>query len=163
MNSTGGDFVGHNGEKFAIVFSRLCRVLMRLGELTEKTSNDTSLAEGENVSVAPALNLDSVERNDHRNVCVDQAPACESETVCVAPARVLDSEERSVHERGGHVRKAGNCFPCAAACGRLRSHFRLDPTTRPGGCLSVDTSGPRVPGIWQAHDDSQFVVTRKAR
>ena len=39
----------------------------------------------------------------------------------------------------------------------------LDPTTRPGRCLSVAISGPHVPGVWPAPDDSQFVVTRKAR
>ena len=80
LNSTGGDLVGHSGEKFAIVFRgspslpfilnnelellrihrKRCRrtkavkkSLMRLGKLTEKTTNDTSLAERENVSVAP--------------------------------------------------------------------------------------------------------------
>ena len=41
---------------------------MRLGELTEKTTNDTSLAEGKNVSVSPARDLDFAERNDHENV-----------------------------------------------------------------------------------------------
>ena len=46
---------------------------------------------------------------------------------------------------------------------RTRSHFRLDPTTGPGGCLSVDNSGPHAPGVWPAPDDSQFVVTGKAR
>ena len=85
----------------------------------------------------------------------------EDETVCAAPARVLNSEEQSDHEKGGHVRKVGNCVPCAAGCGRMRSHFRLDPTTRPGGCFSVDISGPHVPGVWPAPDDSQFVVTRE--
>ena len=82
---------------------------------------------------------------------------------------VLRQHEFSVRKNevtmkgGGHVRKVGNCVPCAPGCGRMRSHFRLDPTTRPGGCLSVDTSGPHVPGIWPALDDSQFVVTRSAR
>ena len=80
------------------------------------------------------------------------APArvLDSGTVCVAPTRILDSEERSDHEKGGHVRKFGNSVPCAAGCGRTRSHFRLDPTARPGGCLSVDNSGPHVPGFWPA-------------
>ena len=60
-------------------------------------------------------------------------------------ARVLDSEERSDCEKGGHVRKVGNCVSCAAGCERLSSHFRLDPTTRPTRCLSVGISGPHVP------------------
>ena len=100
-----------------------------------------------------------MEGQDHENVCVDSA----SETVCIAPARVLDAEKRSDHEKSGHMRKVGNCVPCDAVCGRMRSHFRLDPTTRPGECLSVDKSGPHVPGIWLDPDDSQFIVTRKAR
>ena len=66
--------------------------LMRLGELKEKTTNDTSLTKGENVCVAPTRVLDSVKRHDHGNVCVDPAQARGSETVCVAPARVFDSE-----------------------------------------------------------------------
>ena len=45
----------------------------------------------------------------------------------------------------------------------MRSHFRLDPTARPEGCLSLNISGPQVPGIWPSPDDSQFIVTRKAR
>ena len=121
------------------------------------------MAEGENVGVEPGRNLDSVERNDHGNVCVDTAQARGSETLCVAPARVLDSEERSDHERSGLVRKVGNSVLCAAGCGRMRSHIRRDPMTRPGGCLSVDISGRHVAGIWPAPDDSQFIVTRRAR
>ena len=81
---------------------------------------------------------------------------------CVAPSRVLNSEELSDHETGGHVRKVGNCVPCAVGCGRKRNHFRLDPSTGLEGCLSLDISGPHVPGIWPAPDDSQYIVTRKA-
>ena len=136
---------------------------MRWGELTEKTTNDASLAEDENGGVAPAQNPAFVERNDHGNVCVDLAQTDGCGTVCVASARILDAEERNDNEKGGHVREVGNCVPCAAGGGRMRSHFRLDPPTRPGGYLSVDISGPHVPGIWSAPDDSQFVVTRKAR
>ena len=51
------------------------------------------------------------------------------------PARVLDTEERSDLEKGDDVRKVGNRVPCAAGCGRMRSHFRLDPTTRPNRIL----------------------------
>ena len=87
LNSTRGDLVGHNGEQFANVFrgspslpfthknelerlrihrKRCCmtkavKSLMRLGELTEKTANDTTLAEARNVGVAPARNLESLE------------------------------------------------------------------------------------------------------
>ena len=157
LTSTGGDLIGHNGERFAIVFrgcpslpflhkndldrlkvhrkqclrTKVVNSLMSLRDLTEKTQVNTSLDEGKDV--------------------------------CVAPARVLDSEERFPNEKSGHLRKAGNCVPCAAGCGRARSHIRLDPTTRLGGCLSVDISGPHAPGVWPAPDDSQFVVTRKAR
>ena len=106
----------------------------------------TSWTENEKVRVAAVQNF-ALEGQDHANVCVDSPHAPGSETVCIAPARVLDAEERSDHERSGHVRMVGNCVPCAAVCGRMRSHFRLDPTTRPGGCLSVDKSGPHVPGI----------------
>ena len=74
-------------------------------------------------------------------------------TVCVESTQVLDSETA---ERRRHARKVGNCVSCAVGCGRMRSHFRLDPATGPGGSLSVD----RVPGIWPAPDDSQFIVTR---
>ena len=45
----------------------------------------------------------------------------------------------------------------------MKSHSRFDPKTRPGGCLSVDISRSHVPGIWLVPDDSQFVVTRRAR
>ena len=157
LTPTGGDLIGHNGERFAIVFrgspslpslhkddldrlrvhrkhclrTKAVNSLMSLRDLTEKAQVDTSLEEGRDV--------------------------------CVAPARVLDSKERIDREKSGHLRKAGNCVPCAAGCGRKRSHFRLDPTTRPGGCPSVDISRPHAPGVWPAPDDSQFVVTRKAR
>ena len=157
LTPTGGDLIGHNGERFAIVFrgspslpflhkndldrlrvhrkhclrTKAVNSLMSLRDLTEKTQVDTSLEEGKDV--------------------------------CVAPARVFDSEESIDHENSGHERKEGNCVPCAAGCGRTRSHFRLDPTTRLGGCLSVDISGPHAPGVWPALDDSQFVATRKAR
>ena len=61
------------------------------------------------------------------------------------------------------MRKMGNCVPCAAGCGRMRSHFRIDATTTLGRCPSVDISGPHDPGIWPALDDAQFIVTRKSR
>ena len=133
LTPTGGDLVGHNGEQFAVVFrgspslpflhknklgrlrnhrkrclrTKAVKSSMWLGELTEKTPVDTSLAEGEIICVAPARVLDSVER--HGNVCVDPTQDCGSETVCVAPSRVLNSEEQSDHGRGGHVCKVGNC------------------------------------------------------
>ena len=123
----------------------------------------TSWTQNEKVRFAPVQNFDVVEGQDHENVCVDSAHAPGSKTVRIAPARVLDPEKRSDLGRSGHVRKVGNCVPCAAGCGRMRSHFRLDPTTRLGGCLSVHKSQPHVPGIWVAPDDSQFIVTREAR
>ena len=73
--------------------TRAAKSLMRLVELTERTTNDTSLAEGEKGGVAPAQNPHLVERNDHRNVCVDRIQADGCGAVCVAPARVLDAED----------------------------------------------------------------------
>eukprot|EP00959_Pyramimonas_sp_CCMP1952_P344652 7218229-Pyramimonas_sp.AAC.1 len=40
------------------------------------------------------------------------------------------------------------CRECRLAAGRMRPHYRLDPSFRPGGQLSVDISGPRPKGLW---------------
>ena len=90
MKSTGGDLVGHNGETFAMVFRVLflclCFVRMSwrnrihrkrclrpkaaqsliiLGDLKEKSTNDTSLTKGGTVCVVPSQVLNSEELSEH--------------------------------------------------------------------------------------------------
>ena len=48
----------------------------------------------------------------------------------------------------GHVEFDPGCPKCRAAHGRMRPHIRLDMETRLGGQLSVDRSGPHLPGKW---------------
>ncbi len=52
------------------------------------------------------------------------------------------------HRAEGHPTFMAECRECRLAAGRMRSHFRLDPATRPGGQLSADLSGPHPPGRW---------------
>ena len=52
------------------------------------------------------------------------------------------------HRRQGHPHYMPECPECRLAMGRLRSHYRLDPDTRPGGELSVDLSGPHPPTLY---------------
>ncbi|CAK0862073.1 unnamed protein product, partial [Prorocentrum cordatum] len=49
---------------------------------------------------------------------------------------------------GGHISVRPDCPGCRGAHGRLRAHRRFDVSTRPGGQLSIDTSGPHLPGRW---------------
>ena len=91
MKSTGGDLAGHNGETFAIVFrgspslpfiredelaqlrnqrkrclrSKAAQSLMRLGDLRDKSTNDTSLTKSGTVYVVPPQVLNSEEPSDH--------------------------------------------------------------------------------------------------
>ena len=46
------------------------------------------------------------------------------------------------HRKGGHQHFRADCPECLHAAGRMRSHWRLAPETRPGGSLSCDVSGP---------------------
>ncbi|CAK0867649.1 unnamed protein product [Prorocentrum cordatum] len=51
-------------------------------------------------------------------------------------------------QEGGHIHFDVNCPQCRGAHGRMRQHFRHDASTRPGGQLSIDLSGPHLPGRW---------------
>ena len=120
LNSTGGVLVGDNGERsHSLPFIH------------------------ENKTARLRSHRKQCLRENERKTTNDTS-WIKGENVCVSPARVLDSEEPSDHEKGGHLRKVGNFVPCAVGCGTMRSHFRLDPTTKPGGCLSVDIPGPHV-------------------
>ena len=149
LNSTGGDLVGDNGATFAIVF----RSSPSLPFIHE---NQLVRLRIQRKRCEKFYVIGRTERKPTNDTSLTK-----SENVCVATARILDSEE--TREKGGHVRKMGNRVPCAAGCGRIRSHFRIDPTPTLGGCPSVDISGPHVPGIWPAPDGAQFIVTRKPR
>ena len=120
LTPTGGHLVGHNGEQIAIVFrgfpslqfihkSELERLRIHRKRRLRTKAVKSLMQLGELTETTP---IDTSLRKD--------------ETLCAASARVLNSEEQSGHEKGGHVRKVGNCVPCAVGCGRMRSHFRLD-------------------------------------
>ncbi|CAK0824458.1 unnamed protein product [Prorocentrum cordatum] len=64
----------------------------------------------------------------------------------IAAAVSLHDLER--HRAEGHPRFMAERGECRRAAGRTRPHLRLDQTTRPGGQLSVDLSGPHPPGRW---------------
>ncbi|CAK0886282.1 unnamed protein product [Prorocentrum cordatum] len=67
----------------------------------------------------------------------------------VALARNLHgAAELQRHREEGHLKFLASCRECRGAAGRLRQHFRHDVSTRPGGQLSVDLSGPHLPGRW---------------
>ncbi|CAK0858473.1 unnamed protein product [Prorocentrum cordatum] len=51
-------------------------------------------------------------------------------------------------QEGGHIHFDVNCPQCRGAHGRMRQHFRHDASTRLGGQLSIDLSGPHLPGRW---------------
>ncbi|CAK0805863.1 unnamed protein product, partial [Prorocentrum cordatum] len=59
-----------------------------------------------------------------------------------------DAEVLRQHEEAGHVVFDPACSKRRGAFGRMRQHFRHDASTRPGGQLSVDLSGPHLPGRW---------------
>ena len=83
---------------------------MLLGDLKDKSTNDTSLTK--------------------------------SGTVYVVPPQVLNSEELSDMRRVVTCERLKMVFRVLLEEGEMRSHFRFDPPTRLGGCLSVDISGP---------------------
>ena len=57
--------------------------------------------------------------------------------------KVVDMKE---HCRYGHQEFVPYCHGCAQGAAKKRSHWRLDPDTRPGGTLALDLSGPHVFG-----------------
>ena len=94
-------------------------------------------------AVQSLMRLGEIEEN-----ALNDTSLLRSKTVCAVPEPALGSDDRSDHEKSGHLRRIGSCISCAAGRGRMRSHFRLDPTTMPGGCLSVDISAPHAQGVW---------------
>ena len=54
--------------------SKAVKRLKQLGDLAEKTIIDTLMTEGDIVCVAPAQDLNPVDRNDHGHACVGPAP-----------------------------------------------------------------------------------------
>ena len=54
--------------------SKAVQRLKQLGDLAEKTIIDTLMTEGEIVCVAPAQDLNPVDRNDNGHGCVGPAP-----------------------------------------------------------------------------------------
>ena len=63
-------------------------------------------------------------------------------------ARLRDAAKIREHARDGHVEFDPACPACRGAHGRMRPHRRFDAETRLGGQLSVDISGPHLPGKW---------------
>ncbi|CAK0910095.1 unnamed protein product, partial [Prorocentrum cordatum] len=51
-------------------------------------------------------------------------------------------------QEGGRIHFDVSCPQCRGVRGRMRQHFRHDARARPGGQLSVDLSGPHLPGRW---------------
>ncbi|CAK0837207.1 unnamed protein product [Prorocentrum cordatum] len=51
-------------------------------------------------------------------------------------------------QEGGRIHFDVNCPQCRGAHGRMCQHFRHDASARPGGQLSIDLSGPHLPGRW---------------
>ena len=62
--------------------------------------------------------------------------------------RLRDAAKLREHAAGGHIEFDPACPGCRGAHGRMRPHRRLDVRTRLGGQLSVDISGPHLPGKW---------------
>ena len=50
------------------------------------------------------------------------------------------------HCRFGHLTFVPYCPGCVQGAAKKRAHWRLDPTSRPGGTLALDVSGPHVEG-----------------
>ena len=63
-------------------------------------------------------------------------------------ARIRTVAELQAHRAAGHPTYSAQCPECRKANSRQRPHYRLDPSTRGGGELSVDVSGPHGPGRW---------------
>ena len=57
--------------------------------------------------------------------------------------KIVDMKE---HCKYGHQEFVPYCPGCAQGAAKKRSHWRLDPDTRPGGTLALDLSGPHVLG-----------------
>ena len=68
--------------------------------------------------------------------------------VATMAAKLRQLAELEEHKRGGHISFNASCPQCRGAAGRMRPHFRHDMSTRPGGQLSIDMSGPHLPGRW---------------
>ena len=62
--------------------------------------------------------------------------------------KLRNMQELQAHREGGHQRYSPQCPECVRAKPRQRAHYRRDPTSKPGGELSVDISGPHCPGRW---------------
>ena len=71
-----------------------------------------------------------------------------SEIMASAAARVATLIELEKHKLLGHPKYMPECSDCRKAQGRMRPHFRLSPSTRAGGELSLDISGPHPPAMW---------------
>mgnify|MGYP001267317898 CR=1 FL=1 len=63
-------------------------------------------------------------------------------------AKRMTKLELEQHRRQGHPHFRAECPECRSGALRSRAHRRRVETDRPGGELSLDISGPHLPGRW---------------
>ena len=76
-------------------------------------------------------------------------------------AKTLTNLELEQHRRNGHPTVRAACPECRAGGIRQRPHRRLPDRLRPGGDLSIDMSGPHLPGRWPS--DALEAQARRAQ
>ena len=113
--------------------------------MKDKSTTDTSLEKG-------------------GTVCIESTQALDSETACVAPARVLNSDELSDHERVWS--RAQGWKLCSVRCmdaGEGGVTFALIQRRDLEDVCQLTFQDTMSQESGQLPDDSQFIVTRKAR
>ena len=78
-----------------------------------------------------------------------------------AIAAKITKYELAEHKKGGHRKFMPECSECRLGAVKRRAHRRQPDAAKPGGEVSMDLSGPHLPGRWPT--DSPEKYSRRAQ
>ena len=73
-----------------------------------------------------------------------------------AYSKKVTEYELAEHRKSGHKRFMPECAECRLGAIRRRSHRRQLDVAKPGGEVSMDLSGPHLPGRWPSASPEKY-------